>query len=747
MAWQKRARVAVAIFGIASAGGVYSAIGRRQAPAQTAPLQRLDPKALAESMSGLLKQLEGDRENYAITYERQFTYDNGRTKSSGVHIKTQERGGSRSFEVTADEAEAGDNQQVLQLAGHIRLTASDGFTLSTDRAVFTRADGVVHTDSAVTFAKGRMSGRGTGATYNHTTDVLSIAQQAHVEIRDEHDALTLDFNAGAATLDRVQDLLTLDGTVHVVRNQEVIDGEHAVAHMDSEDQFITLLELRGSARVQGTGGNLDAMSARDMDLHYSADGKLLEHVALNGAAAIALTGQGGAAGKQITGDVIALDLGPDGSLTHVTANDPTLVRLGLPASEGTPARTIQARTLDATGAPQKGLTSAHFTNAVEFRELSPKPNAGRTVRAQDLQVALTDDSVSDAVFTGMVTFEEQELKATAANLRYMPDAGTLALTGSDSRGTPSVADDRITVGAETIDVTLEGRHMIAKKSVKTTLRPQPATPKAGEADDGGHLPGLLKQDQPANVNAAALDYEGASGKARYAGSAILWQGETTVRADALTIDQQKGDMVATGSAVLRLPQDSGDSVGTAYEIRYEDARRTLTYSPAPKGTAAAAPSPSGAAPAAAPGPSRGGAVSRTAAPAAGAAQPHLSGAQGDLQSDKIEVILADADSTIDRLEAYGAVTIDVDAGTDTRKKATATRMTYRAASEQYDMQGTATAPVKVVQKCSQIIGKTVTFYKSTDKMIADGQDQTRTETKDSGSCASSSGTSPASPRH
>src|SRR5262249_29161051 len=154
----------------------------------------------------------------------------------------------------------------------------------------------------------------------------------HIEIRDEHGAVTLDFNAGAATLDRVQDLLTLDGTVHVIRNQEVIDGDHAVAHMDSEDQFITLLELRGSARVQGSGGGLDAMSARDMDLHYSADGKLLEHVALNGAAAIALTGQGGAAGKQITGDVIALDLGPDGSLTHVTANDPTLVRLGLPAS-------------------------------------------------------------------------------------------------------------------------------------------------------------------------------------------------------------------------------------------------------------------------------------------------------------------------------------------------------------------------------------------------------------------------------
>src|SRR4029453_11912537 len=105
------------------------------------------------------------------------------------------------------------------------------------------------------------------------------------------------------------------------------------------------------------------------------------------------------------------------------------VRLGLPATEGTPMRSIQARTLDATGVAGKGLTSAHFTEAVGFSEQPQKGTNVRTVRARDLQVALTDASVGDAVFTGAVRFEEQGLTATAADLRYQPDAGLLKLTG------------------------------------------------------------------------------------------------------------------------------------------------------------------------------------------------------------------------------------------------------------------------------------------------------------------------------
>jgi LPS export ABC transporter protein LptC len=728
MRWQKRARFGVAVFGIVCAGVVYSAIGERRAPAPAPILQRLDPKAILESTKGLLKQVRGEKEDYEIAFDRELTYQGGRTKLIGVRLTVRHKEG-RDFTVTANEAEAGENQRVLQMTGDVKLVASDGFELATTAATYNQDDGIVRADSQVSFKKDRMNGYGTGISYNQMADVLTIGKQAHVEMHDADNNVTLDFDADSATLDRAGDLLTLDGHVYVLREGQKMETEHAVAHMDAEDQYITLLELRNNARVEGTGGSLDAMSARDIDLHYTDEGKVLQRVVLTGMAAIALAAQNGAAGRSITGDAVELDIAPDGSLLRTTARQN--VRLVLPASEGTPARSIQATVLDATGEEGKGLTAARFTDHVEFREQRDTPDAMRVVRSQALQLALTDDSVGEAVFTGTVTFEEQRLKAAAAEMHYDPDEGALRLSGSDDAGGPCVADDQIAISAQSIAVVIENRKMNARRLVKTALHPavktcglEPAKDKA--RDDASKLPGLLKQDQPANVNANQLDYDGAAGRATYRGDATLWQGETSIRADTIELDQQKGDVTATGSARAALALDTGTSIGRADQIRYEDARHLVTYSP----PVVAAPARAGGA---------------ATPPLAASLQPQLSGPQGELRADRIEVFLVDGGGGLDRLEAYTNVTMRIDPGTPTRRTATGSRLTYRAASEQYDVAGTAAMPVKVTESCREITGKTLTFYKSTDRIIVDGNEEIRTETKSGGPCSSSASPRPARP--
>ena len=84
------------------------------------------------------------------------------------------------------------------------------------------------------------------------------------------------------------------------------------------------------------------------------------------------------------------------------------------------------------------------------------------------------------------------------------------------------------------------------------------------------------------------------------------------------------------------------------------------------------------------------------------------------------------------------VTTTVDAGTPTRRTATGARLTYRAANEEYQMVGTATAPVRVAESCRETTGKTLTFYKSADRITVDGNQEIRTETKSGGGCTSSS---------
>jgi lipopolysaccharide export system protein LptA len=303
------------------------------------------------------------------------------------------------------------------------------------------------------------------------------------------------------------------------------------------------------------------------------------------------------------------------------------------------------------------------------------------------------DAVTSALFTGTVKFEEQGLQASAAQAQYDPVKGTLQLSQSDAGGGPRVADAQITIDAGAIDVALQGRRMTAKDSVKTTLRPQGTS----------KLPGLLKEGQGANVNASTLEYQGGGGKAIYTGGAALWQGETAIRGDVITLDQEKGDLIATGSARSTLMLDAGVSIGTAAEIRYDDAKRLITYS-----------APAVVAPAVAVPPT---------------AQPHLSGSQGDIRGDRIEVALGENKGGAKQLEAYTNVTVRVDT-----RVATGARLTYFSEDERYLLSGAPNVGVKVVDGCRVTTGKTLTFFKSADRIIVDGNEELRTQTKRGGPC-------------
>jgi LPS export ABC transporter protein LptC len=680
MKWQRWARALAAIIGISAAVVVYATMGERVKPVAVTEPARLDPKAVIESSGNIVQQVRGTRQDFLIEAERQLTYEGGATKLLGVKITVRNRGG-RDYVVTGREAQAGENQKQLQLTGGVQLKASDGFTVRSDTAAFNQDTGVMTAPGAVTFERDRLSGSGTGMSYDKNADVLSLVDQSHVAWRDEQGKMTMEFTSAKSTLDRMAHTLALDGNVHALRGEQVIEATQGFARLTMDDQHITDIELRGSSRVAGGGSGVDSMAARDMNLHYAADGQTLEHAQLIGGGAVALTGQDGSPGRQFLGETLDILLAPDGSLTKATGREN--VRLDLPASGETPARSIKGRTLDADGAPGKGLTAARFADNVEYREESGKSSSARTARSRTLAVALADDAISNAMFSGAVKFEEQGLQAASGEARYDPAAGSLRLSGVEGGVVPRVADDQVTIDATSIEVALEGRLMKASGGVKTMLR-----------SSKSKLPGLLNQDQPANVNADALDYQGAGGQAIYTGNATMWQGQTAVRADKIAIDQSKGDFLGSGNARSTILLDTDVSVAHASEIRYDDAAHTITYS--------STRNPAGAV----------------------TAQAQLSGPQGDLRADRIEVILADAGGHITRLEAYTNVGLKLDTRT-----AVGERLTYFADDERYVMSGAGTKPVKVVESCNETTGHTLTFFKSTDRIIVDGNEEIRTQTR------------------
>ena len=277
-----------------------------------------------------------------------------------------------------------------------------------------------------------------------------------------------------------------------------------VTRLSDDEQIVQYIELRNNARVTG-GGSIDSMSARDIDMDYTDDGQALERVALNGGAGVAMKGSTGP-GRQILGESLEVRLAPDGSIVGLTGRQK--VRLDLPASGDSPAGSISADALDGTGEAPRGLTMTDFRDNVEYREAGKRGATDRVVRSQSLTAMLADDALTDAAFTGRVTFEEEGLSARAAEIRYQPRMNSLALSGTDAGGGPHVSVDQISIDARTIDVGLEQRQIDAM-DVKTTLNPQKGSKPSGKSAAGGiEIPGLLRQNEVANINADALDVSG-----------------------------------------------------------------------------------------------------------------------------------------------------------------------------------------------------------------------------------------------
>jgi lipopolysaccharide export system protein LptA len=227
--------------------------------------------------------------------------------------------------------------------------------------------------------------------------------------------------------------------------------------------------------------------------------------------------------------------------------------------------------------------------------------------------------------------------------------------------------------------------------------------KSGGTDSGGphKRPAMLRDDQPVNVTAKQLAYDSRGGSAVYTGDARLWQRETAIQGGVITLDDRQGNLTAKTNVKSTWRLDDTDpktgktdkktTVGTGQDFVYEDALRRATYTTGAR----------------------------------------LVGPEGDLRATKIELYLDAEGSALERLEAYEAVTLR--SGTRT---STGARMTYFAQDARYVMNG---APVRVLEQlsaeCRETVGRSLTFFRTTDTILVDGNEQDRTQSTSGGKCS------------
>ena len=652
-----------------------------------------------------------------MTAERQLLYRDGGVKLQGVTIYIDDRQGNRKFVLKGREGEAGPDQKYVNLKDEVKLVSSDGLTVETSEASYSTGEGIVRAPEQVTFSRGRLSGRGLGMTYDRARDVLWLLDQAAMSVApDEQGAGRLEMSAATIGLARRDKYVRLERDVRILRDNREIRSDNGVGHLSDDESHLTSLDLRGDSRIvtQETGtpapsGTVEDMRARDIDLAFGRDGERIERAVLMGGASIQLAAEPPNRGRRISGESLIVGLSADGS-TVASLSGRDRVQLEFPSDGKTPARTVRAAVLDSMSNDKGELDVMRLTENVEYRELADPPSAAsgrgttlatrpaaRVVRSRALDLTFTPGmgGITEAKFSGAVRVDEGDLHGTATTARYEPDRGVIELLG-DENTMPTVSDPRIVVDARRIVLTVEGPKVAAKEAVRSVLRPDTRASGAEDSADRVRLPGFFRENQPANATADALDYDGGLSRAVYTGGARLWQGESAVQGDSLTIDTKDGNLKASGSvrSTWRVEQtddktkqkEATATVASARELEYDDRARRATYT----------------------------------------TNAHLIGPQGDLAARKIELFLGKTSDELERLEGYEAVT-----WRESGRSATGDRLSYLAADQRYELNG---KPVRIVEECRESTGRTVTVYKATDRILVDGQQMSRTRTKNGNDC-------------
>ncbi len=630
-----------------------------------------------------------------VTSDKQLIYEDGSSRLTGVTIVVDEHNGSRTFTITGKQGRIAKNQSTIELDGDIRLDGSDGMQLRTEHATYADADATVRAPGAVEYARGRMTGHGVGMTWDKTRDIMQITSQANVKIApDEHGEGGMDITSATADFARKDKYMRFAGGVRIVKTTQTIGADNVLALLTQDEKRIDSVELHEGAKItesKAAPGGLQSMVGHDINLKYRDNGESIEHAVVAGDGLIQLAGDVGKGGRQITARTIDIALAPDGTTpTALVGHDD--VQLTFPPDADTPGRIIRATLLEAKGEPGRGLTRALFTGSVQFREKGAKVDRAANSGTLDLGLKQGMSSIEDAKFAHAVHFDEGAMAAVAAAARYDLDKGTLELSGSEpGAAVPHVVNEQISVDATKLDITLVGPIMKAAGNVKSELKPASKASKPGDIANDVKMPTMLKQDQPVIVVGDALDYDGTTSNGTYKGSARLYQGDTTIKGDTITIDDKKGNLSASGSVTSTTVLNSTDkdgkterarSIATAKDMTYEDTNRKMTYT----------------------------------------GDAHMNGPDGDMTAQRIVLFLKESGNELERAEGYESLTLK-----EQNRETTGNSMVYTPDDEKYVVVGT---PVKIVDECQrETVGRTLTFIKSTNNIVVDGNSQIRTQTK------------------
>lgn len=594
MRWQRPLRWGIAAAGLGFAALLYVRFERKPAAPPAAPPPKMaEGASYQSSMLPGAKQvrLKDNKEISAVSYSKLVQFADGRRVIENPRFEGDRDG--KPFFVTAGKGElkapgAGTDPNEIpeetHLIGNVVMHEQDGMEIRTDEAIYRESIASLDIPGAMTFSDGRLSGNATGALYDRNAQLLTLKDQAFVNMApDGAGEGRFSAHANAMQLNRETHFVSLDGAASVTRDREVLSADSAQLHLSEDNHGVQMMELRQHASIVPVAGagKTPEMHGDDINVEFLPDGRTMKHAQLLRAASMFLAADTGR--KQITGDLLDVQLAPDGqTVTKLFGNGGPVV-VTLPASADLPKRVITARQLDATGDEKHGLTAAVFTSRAVFLETHPAKRGQaaveRRVTANQLTLALNGgdfSDIKDAHFDDAVTLRNGDTTGAADDAVYQAKAGKLALRPAGAAGKKSwVATDRIRVDARNIDIDLDKTVIGASGGLTTQTSPDPKAKTSR---------GLFDDSKPVLGTANELQYDEDKSEAVYLGAARLSQGDTSsIKAGNIRLNDKTGDISADGAVETRFPVDNLTDAkaaapkANAAKFEYVDATHRALY--------------------------------------------------------------------------------------------------------------------------------------------------------------------------
>ncbi len=162
-----------------------------------------------------------------------------------------------------------------------------------------------------------MSGSGVDFSYDETRDLIGISDQTNVKIAaDKKGVGATHITAGSAVLSRIDDFVSFERAVHIVRGTQVIDAESALGELTDDEEYLRGLELQGNASIHtpdAASGELKLMSGDIINLTYQENSDLLESATISGSSSLRIAGDKNAPDRVLHADNVEIGMAPDGS--------------------------------------------------------------------------------------------------------------------------------------------------------------------------------------------------------------------------------------------------------------------------------------------------------------------------------------------------------------------------------------------------------------------------------------------------